>query len=88
MNSALSESVPTGNVEVCILAVPALTVTGLPMSLPLSSNWTVPVAADGEIVAVRVSFIPNCWGLAGVTVSVVVVGAAVTVKDAVPVDPA
>ena len=58
------------------------------MSVPLTSNWTVPGAADGETVAVRVSGVPYCWGLAGEAVSVVVVEVTgFTVNDSVPVDP-
>ena len=59
------------------------------MSIPPTSNWTVPGAADGEIVAVRVSWVPNSWGLAGDAVSVVEVEVTgFTVNDSVPVDPA
>ena len=86
MNTALRLFVPEGNVEVWVCAVPALTVTGLPMSLPLSSNWTVPGAADGDTVAVRVSCAPVGCGLGGDTDSAVVVLTALTVNEAVPVD--
>ena len=72
VNTALRLSVPMGSVDVCG-AVPPLTVTGLPMSVVPTSNWTVPGAADGETVAVRVSGVPNSWGLAGDALSVVVV---------------
>ena len=34
----------------------AATVTGLPTSVVPTSNWTAPGAADGAIVAVRVSW--------------------------------
>ena len=89
VKTAVRLSVPTGSVEVVVWAVPPLTVTGLPMSAPLTSNWTVPGAADGEIVAVSVSGVPNCCGLAGEAASAVVVEVTgFTVKDAVPVDPA
>ena len=63
--------------------------TGLPMSVVPTSNWTVPGAADGVIVAVRVSSVPYCWGLAGDAVSVVEVEVTgFTVNVSVPVDPA
>ena len=73
VKTALKLSVPTGRVDVWVSAVPPLTVTGLPMSVVPTLNWTVPGAADGEIVAVRVSRVPDYWGLGGETDSVVVV---------------
>ncbi len=87
VKTALKLSVPTGNVDVWTWAVPPLTVTGVPMSVVPTSNWTEPVADDGATVAVRVSWVPNSCGLAGEAVNVVVVGTPVTVNDAVPVDP-
>ncbi len=47
--------------------MPPLTVTGLPMSVEPSRNCTVPVADEGVTVAVRVSWVPNSWGLGGAT---------------------
>ena len=83
MKTAVKLSVPTGSDEVWVSAVPPLTVTGLPMSVVPTLNWTVPGAADGVIVAVRVSRVPDCWGLGGETASVVVVEAALTVNGTV-----
>ena len=88
MKTAWSEWVPTGSgVVVTAVATPDVTVTGLPMSVVPSSNCTVPAAADGLTVAVRVTAVPYSWGDGGDAVSVVPVVAA-TVKDAVPVEPA
>ncbi len=72
MNTAFRLSVPTGSVDVCSGPSPA-DVHGLPMSVVPTSNWTVPVAADGETVAVRVTWVPELLGLAGEAVKVVVV---------------
>jgi hypothetical protein len=50
-----------------MLAVPPVTVTGLPMSVGVPvpySNCTVP-GADGLTVAVSVTEVPETWGLAG-----------------------
>ena len=87
VKTAFRLSVPTGNVDVCTWAVPPLTVTGPPMSVVPTSNWTEPVADDGETVAVRVSWVPNSWGLAGEAVKVVVVGTPVMVNDTASFDP-
>ena len=87
-NSALSWSVPAGSDEVCNWAVPPLTVTGPPMLAPLTWNWTVPGAAEGETVAVSVTVVPRNCGPFGLAESDVVVGVTgFTVKDAVPVEP-
>ena len=89
VKTALRSSVPAGRVDVWVCAVPPLTVTGPPMSVVPTSNWTVPGAAEGVIVAVRVSWVPNSCGLAGEAVSVVEVEVTgFTVKVSVPVDPA
>jgi hypothetical protein len=87
VKTALRVSVPTGRVEVWTWATPELTVTGLPIGVEPFSNCTVPVAAAGLTVAVSVSLVPESCGLAGEAASVVVVGAAVTVKVVVPVEP-
>ena len=75
MNTALSESVPTGRVDVTAVATPEVTVTGLPMSVVPTSNCTVPLAA-GLTVAVSVTGVPDGCGLAGEADRVVVVGVA------------
>ncbi|MDR3663018.1 MAG: hypothetical protein P4L86_21965, partial [Mycobacterium sp.] len=63
------------------VAVPLVTGCAPPMGFPLTENCTVPVAAEGETVAVSVSLVPTNCGLAGSTLEiVVVVGMAVTVK--------
>ena len=63
-------------------ALPPLTVTGPPMSVVPTSNWTVPGAADGVIVAVRVSWVPKNSGLGGEALSavLVVIGLTVTTR--------
>ena len=77
---------PTGSVVVVVWAIPPVTVTGAPMSVVPASNCTVP-ATVGLTVAFRVTEVPANWGLAGVAVSEVVVGMAVIVYEAVPVEP-
>jgi hypothetical protein len=60
VNTALSESVPTGSVDVEVDAVPALTVTGDPIGVGVPVpywNWTDP-ATPLVTVAVRVSDVP------------------------------
>jgi len=70
-------------------AVPPVTVTGLPRSVDPTTNCTVPGAAAGETVAVRVTDVPSFWGLAGVADTVVVVAVTgSTTKGVVPVEPA
>ena len=86
MKTALSESVPTGSVDVCVCAVPPLTVTGLPMLVPLTSNWTVPGAAEGGMVTVSVSGVPANWGPAGEAASAVDVVIGLTVNDEVSLE--
>ena len=78
---------PTGRVVVWYVAVPDVTVTGLPMSVEPTANCTVPAAADGLTVAVKVTLVPVTRGLAGATARVVVVGIPVTTKVDVPVEP-
>jgi len=72
VNAAVSESVPTGKVVVAVEAVPPVTVTGLPMGVLPTSNWTVPVALDGVTVALNETEVPENCGLAGVGVFKVV----------------
>ena len=48
------ECEPAASVEMCNVAVPPLSVP-VPMDVPLSLNVTVPVAALGETVAVKVT---------------------------------
>jgi hypothetical protein len=50
--------VPTARLEVEKVAVPLLRVT-IPISVPLSVNVTVPVAADCETCAVNVTVSPG-----------------------------
>jgi hypothetical protein len=59
------------------VATPELRVTGLPRLVAPSLNWTVPVAALGETVAVNVTDWPNTEGLAD-ELTVVVVGVSTT----------
>ena len=70
---------PTGRVEVDVVAMPPVTVTGLPMSVEPTLNWTVPPATLGVTVAFKVTEVPANWGLVGVAVRTVAVGTAVTV---------
>ncbi len=63
---------PTVSEDVVVDAVPETTVTGLPMGVEPSSNCTVPVAVEGVMSAVSVSVVPKGWGLAGLTVTPVV----------------
>ena len=79
VNTALRLSVPTGRAVVDVAATPPVTVTGVPMSVVPTENCTVPVAALGLTVAVKVTDVPPGWGLVGEAVSPVVVGMAVTV---------
>lgn len=56
---ALMVCVPTDSVEVVHLAVPVVRVLPLPVILaPVAANATVPVAAFGETVAVKVTAVP------------------------------
>ena len=82
MKTALNESVPGGSTVVARAAVPLVTVTGLPIDVGVPvpySNWTVPVAAEGLTVAVRVTELPEGCGLDGLSLSVVVVAVGVDV---------
>ena len=88
VNTALRLSVPTGRVEVAVVATPPVTATGVPMSVVPTWNWTIPVAALGATVAVRVTEVPAYWGLVGEAARLVeVVVNGLTVKLAVPVEP-
>ena len=55
------------------VATPPASATALPAGVPSIANWTVPSAADGATVAVKVTVAPNGAGLR-FDVSVVVVG--------------
>jgi hypothetical protein len=79
VKTAVRASAPTGRAAVVVVATPLLTFTAAPMSFPASSNCTVPVAADGLMVAVNVSEVPNVCGLVGAAVNTVVVAMALTV---------
>ena len=70
---AVSASVPTGRALVEVEAAPPLTVTGPPMGVVPTSNWTVPATPD-VTAALRVTDVSNGWGLACVVVRAVVVG--------------
>ena len=61
VNTAVSESVPSGRVDVCTDATPEVTVCTEPIGVEPSSNWTVPVAAEGVSVADRVTGAPDTW---------------------------
>jgi len=74
---ALIEWDPTASVEVLYVAVPALSVPVPSVVLP-SLNVTVPVAAEGETVAVNVTDEPYADGFTD-DVSVIVVFALFTV---------
>ena len=73
------EWVPTARLELENVATPALRVP-LPSAVAPSKNVTVPVAADGETVAVKVTICPEVDGLR-LDVAVVVVPALFTVCD-------
>jgi hypothetical protein len=81
VKAAVMLCAPTGSAEVVRVAVPLVTVAGVPTGVPLSRNWTVPVAAAGETVAVKVAAVP-CWPDAAEPATVVVVGVAVTIAPA------
>jgi len=55
---AVTECGPTARVDVVRDALPALTAF-VPSDVAPSKNWTVPVAADGETVAVNVTLCPK-----------------------------
>jgi hypothetical protein len=83
VNTALSESVPTGRVDVEVDAVPPLTVTGDPIGVGVPVpywNWTDP-ATPLVTVAVRVSDVPTNWGLGGAAARLVLVAIPVTVRE-------
>jgi hypothetical protein len=94
VNTAESESEPTGSADVTREAAPELTVWGLPMSVAPLRNCTVPVmvpATPDVTVAFNVTEVPKVVGLAGDGVcSVVVVADApeLMVYEASPVEPA
>ena len=66
VKTAVIESVPTGRAVVVVDAEPPDTVTALPMAEPPTSNWTVPVAVDGVIVALSETDVPAYCGPFGV----------------------
>jgi hypothetical protein len=70
MNTAANWCDPTPNVAFSI-AVPLLTVTGVPMLVLPSRNCTVPTAAAGVIVAVIVIGVFSTTGEVGAVASVV-----------------
>ncbi len=88
VKTAFNVRVPTGRVDVLIEAVPPLTATGAPMAVEPFSNWTVPVAADGVIVALSWTDVPDVTGLDGMVVRTVVVEAPVTLNGVDPDEPA
>ena len=78
---------PTGRAAVVVDALPPATVTGPPMLVEPTSNWTLPLAAVGVTVAESVTVTPDSCGLAGlVPREVVVVASGTTVNVAVPVE--
>ena len=72
MNTACSVCAPAVNELVLVDAVPPESVTGDPMSVKPSLNWTEP-AAEGLTVASSVTDVPVSCGPDGVTLKVVVV---------------
>ena len=76
VNTAVIECVAAESALVLVAAVPPATVTGEPMLVAPSLNWTVPAALDGLMVAVNVTDVPVFCGLTGVAASVVVVACA------------
>jgi hypothetical protein len=73
VNFAESECTPPVIAEVVSDAVPPDTATALPKAEAPSKNWTDPAAAEGVNVALSVTDVPSATGLAGVTLSAVVV---------------
>ena len=73
MKTAVRLWVPTVSELVDMVAVPAVTLTAGPRLAPLSWNWTLPTAAVGVTLAVRVTLVPAVCGLGGAAVSVVLV---------------
>lgn len=84
VNVAVSGWCPTMNVVV-VAAVPLATVTGDPIAVAPSRNWTVP-ATPAVTVAVIVEAGPTMIGLVGVTAREVVVGATAVTVYVVPVE--
>lgn len=73
VNIALSECDPAVSDVVEKLAMPLATVTGLPMLVVPSLNWTVPTAVDGLTVAFSATEAPRVCVEAGVADNAVVV---------------
>jgi hypothetical protein len=74
VNTAVMECVAVDNVVVAAdVALPLVTVTGLPRVAVPSMNCTEPAAVFGVTVAVNVTEVPDVVGLVGLAVSVVVV---------------
>jgi len=59
VKAAVRELAPSASAEVAMLAVPELTATGLPIATPPSLKVTLPAAAAGVTVAVRVTLAPK-----------------------------
>jgi hypothetical protein len=79
---AVIEWFPTARLEVETDALPPLKVA-VPSEVPPSKNCTVPVAAEGETAAVKVTDCPNVEGLT-LEARLVVEVALLTVSDTVP----
>src|SRR5262249_46944914 len=71
---AMNVCAPTVRLDVANAAEPAVTVTGAPSGLVPSRNWTVPVAAAGDTVAVSVTRVNCVTEPLGLTEIAVVVG--------------
>src|SRR5205807_80136 len=65
--------VPAPSELVEVVAVPAVTLTAGPRLAPSDWNWTLPTAAVGVTLAVRLRVVPAVCGLAGVAVRVLLV---------------
>src|SRR5437879_3936337 len=65
--------VPAASELVDVVAVPAVTLTAGPRLAPSDWNWTLPTAAGGVALAVRLTIVPGGCGLGGAAVRVVVV---------------
>ena len=58
--------VPAVSEVVEVVAVLAVTLAAGPRLAPSAWNWTLPTAAVGVTLAVRLTVVPAGWGLAGV----------------------
>ena len=80
---AVTLLVPAGSEEVASVAFPPDNVTGEPKLLPLIRNCIVPLADDGDTIAVKVTDFPNIIEVA-FELKDIVVEALVTVCTSIP----